>query len=544
MRSALTRPPLEIHFRDCPPEASQFLCRGTYSGGKVWVTVKLGRYETIELIGEGGMSTVYRGRDVLLGREVAIKLLRAPAEKDYLDVAARFANEARITGLLQHPSIVTLFDFGTSTENQTYIVMEFIEGRSLSHHLGKLNAQQFERVLRGASEGLDYAHARGVIHRDIKPSNLLVTTDGSAKILDFGIAMIAGASEARTTQAGTVVGTPNYLCPEQVSGSAITPAADQFALAVVTFEMLTGSKPFNGGTTMEVLSAIVMQPAPDPLSLNPTLSGTSAAVLHKALSKRPDDRFTTCSEFADALLRSLRSSAGWRPALSPPAAAAPPVVVRPTSEIAMPQVPGETARDLRTRARIDLPVTVGLSVVNAGAAPAGYSFTQVMAAPGPFFASGEAHFQEIRNKLTFYQTQLEKEYNELIKQMRTTYVLWLVTVSAAFLVLLAGAVLFLMHQVAGGAITTVSSAMLYFLQRVFQQREDSYRKLADAKRNHVEYGSQWAMVIQTIQGMEDPRERVAREGLLVEALTDRLRGPGTKPAQKSRRAMASTSASK
>jgi tRNA A-37 threonylcarbamoyl transferase component Bud32 len=500
--------------------------------------VKLGRYETVDLIGEGGMSAVYRGRDLLLGRDVAIKVLRAPAEKDNLDVAARFANEAKITGRLQHSSIVTLFDFGTTGENQTYIVMEFIQGRSLAHHMGRLNAQQFERILRGAALGLDYAHAHGVIHRDIKPSNLLVTSEGEAKILDFGIAVIAGANESRITATGIVVGTPHYLCPEQISGAALTPAADQFALAVVTFEMLTGRKPFNGVTTMEVLSAILMQPPIDPLPLNPSLGRGCTAVLHKALSKKPQDRYPTCLEFAEALLKALNASAGWQPLMTAPQ---PPVAAgQPDRTGASPAPAAFAVAPPQTRTRTDLPMTVGLSVVSAEAAPADYSFTQAFAAPGPFFGSGEAHFHEIRNKLSFYQRQLEEEYDALIKQMRTTYVLWLVAVSTAFVVLLASVVLFLMHQATSGAISTVSSAMLYFLQRVFQQREDSYRKAAEAKRNNVEYGNQWALVIQTIQGMEDAKERVVREGLLVEAMTERLRGrPGA--AQKGRRASVSSS---
>jgi len=490
--------------------------------------VNIGKYEVIDLIGEGGMSTVFRGRDPRIGRDVAIKVLKTSKSTDDLDLATRFSHEARITGQLVHPSIVTIFDFDITPENQTYIVMELIDGRSASRHLGKLTAGQFERIVRGVASGLDYAHSKRVIHRDIKPSNLMITATSDVKILDFGIARMIAASEssAGLTRSGMVVGTPAYLAPEQVSGAPITPSVDQFALAVVAFELLTGKKPFGGETIHEQMTAILMQQPSDALALNPTLGSACVAVLQKALAKKPLDRFGTCSEFVESLLNSLNSTAGWRPFLTE----------TPLPSPAAPSVQNSILHPEQITTRIDLPLTVGLSKLEGQQAPSNFSFTQAVAVAGPYFGSGQAHFQEIKNSLSFYQDQLQQEYDVLIKQMRTTYILWLVTVSMSFLVLLVGVVLFLMHQIAGGAITTISSAMLYFLQRVFQQREDAYRSAADAKRNNVEYGNQWALVIQTIQGMEDPKERVMREGELVKALTDRLRARDSKALpQKGRR---------
>ena len=490
---------------------------------------KIGKYEVVDLIGEGGMSTVFRGRDPRIGRDVAIKVLKTLKGTDNLDLATRFSHEARITGQLMHPSIVTIFDFDITPENQTYIVMELIDGRSVRHHLGRLAPDQIDKILRGMASGLDYAHSRSVIHRDIKPSNLMITATGDVKILDFGIARMLAASEG-ITQSGMVVGTPAYLAPEQVSGTAITTAVDQFALAVVAFELLTGNKPFDGGTIHEQMTAILMQQPTDALSLNPTLGSGCMAVLQRALAKKPQDRFGTCSEFVEALLGSLSSNVGWRPFLIRTSPTSPVLAHEPIRQISV-----ESPDPSRTL--IDLPLTVGLSKIEAEPEPAGFSFTQAVAVAGPYFGSGQAHFREIKNSLSFYQNQLQKEYDVLIGQMRTTYILWLVTVSMSFLVLLVSVSLFLMHQIAGGAITTVSSAMLYFLQRVFQQREDAYRTAADAKRNNVEYGNQWALVIQTIQGMEDPKERVIREGELVKALTDRLRARDDKALpQRGRRA--------
>ena len=495
--------------------------------------MNLGKYQTGDLIGRGGMSSVYRGRDVLLGRDVAIKVLKTSLAgedgPDYLDSSARFLNEAKITGRLQHPSIVTLFDFGTTAENETYIVMEFVEGQSLRHHLGKLTKEQIGEILRGVASGLDYAHQNGVIHRDVKPSNLLLTSAGNPKILDFGIALAAGTGNSRLTQTGIVVGSPDYMAPEQVSGAALSAAADQFALAVVTFELLTGKLPFAGSsgmTMMATMTAILMQPPLDALTLNPTLGEKSIAVLLRALSKQPEERFASCSEFVDSLLGALRTSEDWRPfsadqsgRVVDQAEAGANLKGRLAADISG---PSRTQTLVATRTRLNLPITVGLSVVGAGVTPPDYSFTQALGSPGPFFGSGESHFHEIKSKLNFYQEQLQKEYDALIQQMRTTYVLWLVAVTLAFLVLVMGVVLFLLHQTTGGAVTTASSAMLYFLQRIFQQREDMYRKSAEAKRSTVEYGNQWALVIQTIQGMEDPKERILRESRLVETLTEQL----------------------
>lgn len=501
----------------------------------VLVAVRLGKYETGEVLGKGGMSTVYRGQDTLIGREVAIKVLRVPETGDTLDSAARFLSEAKITGLLQHPSIVTIFDYGTTGDNQTYIVMEFVAGRSLGRHIGKLNAEQFARILRGTAQGLDYAHGRGVIHRDIKPSNLLLTPEGDPKILDFGIAVRSDPSAGRITQTGIVVGTPYYLSPEQVSGAALSPAADQFALATVSFEMLTGKTPFAGDTMFQAMTSIVMQAPASVLALNPRLGNACVPVLERALAKKPQERFANCSEFAEELLSALDRSAGWQPFVAGPVAHASAGRWPSGGRVAVaPREPAASAVPDAMATRVDLPMTVGLSMADAGIAPAEFSFTRVVAA-GPFFGSGQAHFEAIRKKLDFYQKQLEEEYQTLLRQMRATYVLWLVSVSLAFVVLLAAVVLFLLHQTTNGAVTTASSAMLYFLQRVFQQREDAYRKAAEAKRTTVEYGNQWALVIQTIQAMEDPKERAMREGRLVEAMTDRLRGGGNAGAPRTRR---------
>jgi serine/threonine protein kinase len=496
--------------------------------------MRLGKYETGALIGEGGMATVYHGRDTLIERDVAIKILKVPQTDDYLETSARFLQEAKAGGKLLHPSIVAVFDFGTTDSNQTYIVMEFVDGPSVARRFGRLSAVEFTRILKDVAAGLDYAHSRDVIHRDIKPSNLLVNSAGEAKITDFGIALTVGSSSTRKlTQTGLVVGTPQYLSPEQASGGAITPASDQFALATVAFELLTGQSAFQGGTIIETIATIVMQPPKAATDLNPSLGRECIAVFNRAFAKNHMQRFPTCSDFSVALIDALNRNPGWHPyLLSNSRRAAGPAPRPPTraedsrSERALiPPAAAQVSEAITTR--VDLPMTVGLTMVGSSPTPADFSFTQVLPR-GPFFRSGEAHFNEVKSSLNFYREQLQSEYDTLISQMRTTYYLWLASVSLSFIVLLAGIVLFFLHQTTTGAITAISSALLYFLQRVFQQREDFYRKAADAKRVTVEYGNQWALVVQTIQGMEDQKERGIREARLVETLIEKL-GTGKSP---------------
>ena len=477
------------------------------------------------------MATVYRGRDTLIDREVAIKLLKVPQTADYLDISERFLHEARAGGKLLHRSIVTVFDFGTTDDNQTYIVMEFVEGSSVARHLGKLSSAQFARILKGVASGLDYAHSKEIIHRDIKPSNLLVTSAGDAKITDFGVALSIGASR-KLTQTGLVVGTPRYLSPEQASGGTITAASDQFALAAVAFELLTGQSAFEGATLLETVASIVMQPPRSATELNPSLGSNCLPVFTKAFAKNHSERFPSCIDFSNALIEALDLTPDWHPFLqsSPSATMPPPPVPAPAQQRSTTvsaghpiTVPSSTIEkpEPPTHTRIDMPMTVGMTMIGASPAPAEFSFTRIMP-QGSFFRSETDHFEEVKNSLNFYRKQLQAEYDALISQMKTTYYLWIATVSLSFLVLVTGIILFLFHQITSGAVTTVSSGLLFFVQKIFQQREDFYRKAAEAKRATVDYGNQWALVIQTIQGMEDRKERSVRQSRLVEALTEKL----------------------
>ena len=263
-----------------------------------------GRYEIVEKIGAGGMGSVYRANDPVIGRAVAVKAIvfsEVADPKERRDLQIRAAREARSAGMLSHPNIVTVHDIGQAG-GVAYIVMELVEGSTLWElfcRKGKLGKAELLTILKQSASALDYAHENGVIHRDVKPSNILVRPDGVAKLTDFGVAKILAAEQL--TRTGLVVGTPNYMAPEQVKEQNVTAASDQFGLAVIAYELLTGRKPFDGGTFSSLLYKIMSEPAPPANEVNPNLPQAVEEVLERALAKDPERRYETCSAFADAL---------------------------------------------------------------------------------------------------------------------------------------------------------------------------------------------------------------------------------------------------
>ncbi|MEZ5355026.1 MAG: bifunctional serine/threonine-protein kinase/formylglycine-generating enzyme family protein [Bryobacteraceae bacterium] len=298
---------------------------------------RIGRYEIKDKLGEGGMGVVYRALDSELMREVAIKVIRREALGGEDDALERFDREAKAAGQLKHHSIVTIYDRG-EWNGLPYLVMELVEGVTLDQLLrqGGLDHSGVLNVLSQVASGVDYAHQRGVIHRDLKPANILVQSDGTAKILDFGIAkMSSGGTSA--TQVGMLVGSPAYMPPERFLGDDSTRSTDIWALGVTAFEALTGQRPFQGGDWQAVAYKICNEPTPDPTRLNPSLPSTASQVLQRVLAKSPDQRFSDCSGFTAALLSAYRSGAPTPP---PPAPHAPgpdaPTRVEPIGEPATP----------------------------------------------------------------------------------------------------------------------------------------------------------------------------------------------------------------
>jgi serine/threonine protein kinase len=254
-----------------------------------------GRYEILDKLGEGAMGVVYRAKDGAIGRVVALKMLSAELGAED-ELHARFRREAEAIGRLSHPNIVTVYDLGQS-EGQLYMAMELLEGddlRSLIERRVEVPLADRVRILVQICEGLAYAHSRGVVHRDIKPANIVVTSSGKVKILDFGLARVA--TRATITRKGMILGTPDYMAPEQAMGKAVDRRSDVFSAGSVFYEFLTGEKPFKGKTLHAVLFQII-QEEPDPLlTLNPELPTRIAAGVHRMLTKDPEKRYQSMDE--------------------------------------------------------------------------------------------------------------------------------------------------------------------------------------------------------------------------------------------------------
>lgn len=269
--------------------------------------IQIGKYQVVDKIGEGAMGIVYRAMDPVLNRPVAIKIMSEGLAQDE-HLRARFLREAQAAGSLQHPNVVTIYDFG-EIDGHLFIAMEFIEGIDLERLLNQGTelplAAKLDIVI-DVLNGLSYAHRRGIVHRDIKPANVRLDEDGHARIMDFGVAHL-GASNLTAT--GTMVGTPNYMAPEQISGEPVTPASDLFSVGAMLYELLTNAKPFPGDTLHSVLFKIVSDTPVEVRTLKPELPSELTDIVTKALAKTPAQRYRTASDMANALL-AVRSRLG------------------------------------------------------------------------------------------------------------------------------------------------------------------------------------------------------------------------------------------
>jgi len=265
---------------------------------------RVGKFELHELIGEGAMGAVWKAYDSVIRRFVALKLL--PRDGRSADAQDRFMREARAAGALQHPNIVTIYDLGES-DSQLFIAMELVDGQDLSSLIALSEPLALERKLDIAIEvlqGLSYAHERGIIHRDVKPSNVRIASDGSVKIMDFGIARLQSAD---VTGSGAIVGTPTYMAPEQITNGAITPATDIFAVGCLLYELLAYHKPFEGETVHGVLYQ-VLTTDPKPLrTMAPSIPAALERVVGKAMNKIREERFETARQMQSALF-SIRAA--------------------------------------------------------------------------------------------------------------------------------------------------------------------------------------------------------------------------------------------
>ncbi|RJQ73243.1 Stk1 family PASTA domain-containing Ser/Thr kinase [Pseudonocardiaceae bacterium YIM PH 21723] len=273
------------------------------------------RYELGDTLGYGGMSEVHRGRDVRLGRDVAVKVLRADLARDP-QFQIRFRREAQNAAALNHPAIVAVYDTGETTSEfgpLPYIVMEFVDGQTLRDIVkteGPLDNRRAIEVMADACAALDFSHRHGIIHRDVKPANIMITNNGAVKVMDFGIARALADGQAAVTQTAAVIGTAQYLSPEQARGEAVDARSDVYAAGCVLFELLCGEPPFTGDSPVAVAYQHVREDPPEPSSVNPDVSPALDAIVLKAMSKNPANRYQSAAEMRADLVRVL---SGQRP---------------------------------------------------------------------------------------------------------------------------------------------------------------------------------------------------------------------------------------
>jgi tRNA A-37 threonylcarbamoyl transferase component Bud32/tetratricopeptide (TPR) repeat protein len=270
---------------------------------------RIGRYDIERVLGEGAMGRVYEGKDTRLHRKVAVKtILKSALDGDSAkEYSQRFAREAQAVARLNHPNIVQVFDFAEEGD-VAYIVMELVRGRELKTFFDakeRFELKESVHIMGELCDALHFAHEAGIVHRDIKPANVMIDSQGRVKLTDFGVARIADPDRTVTdkTQAGTVVGTPAYMSPEQVNGGTLDRRSDIFSAGVILYEFLCGAKPFTGGGAWAIAKKILTEEPPPPSSLNPALSPLIDAVVAKALAKVPADRYQTARQFGFALQR-------------------------------------------------------------------------------------------------------------------------------------------------------------------------------------------------------------------------------------------------
>ena len=305
-----------------------------------------GRYQVGELLGYGGMAEVHRGRDLRLGRDVAIKMLRTDLARDDT-FQMRFRREAQNAASLNHPAIVAVYDTGEEIaptgETLPYIVMEFVNGRTLKEVLaaeGRLLPRRAMEITADMCAALEFSHRHGIIHRDIKPGNVMLTQTGQVKVMDFGIARALASGATTMTQTSAVIGTAQYLSPEQARGEAVDARSDVYAAGCVLFELVCGHPPFVGDSPVSVAYQHVREAPPTPSDINPDVTPELDAIVLKALSKNPLNRYQSAGEMRADLLRAVAG----RPVMATP-------VMRAEETMALSAPPAGASRRAATAPR-------------------------------------------------------------------------------------------------------------------------------------------------------------------------------------------------
>src|SRR3954462_4272778 len=268
------------------------------------------RYEIGGVLGRGGMAEGHRGRDLRLGREVAVKVLRQDLARDPSS-QVRFRREAQAAASLNHPAIVAVYDTGEDRTPQgatPYIVMEYVEGETLRDVLrreGRLSPERAMSLTADICAALDFSHRNGIVHRDVKPGNGMITPQGTVKVMDFGIARAVSDSAAMMTSTAAVIGTAQYLSPEQARGEGVDARSDVYSVGCMLYELVTGAPPFTGDSPVAVAYQHVREDPRLPSSINPRIPPELDAIVLKSMSKNPANRYQSAAEMRNALLRAL-----------------------------------------------------------------------------------------------------------------------------------------------------------------------------------------------------------------------------------------------
>ncbi len=324
-----------------------------------------GRYEMGDLLGYGGMAEVHIGRDVRLGRSVAVKVLRTDLARDPA-FQSRFRREAQSAASLNHPTIVSVYDTGDESEDGLsvpYIVMEYVEGRTLRDILqaeGPLLPERALEVTADVCDALDYSHRAGVVHRDIKPGNVMLTPGGDVKVMDFGIARAVAASSTTMTQTASVIGTAQYLSPEQARGETVDARSDIYSAGCLLYELLTGEPPFTGDSPVSVAYQHVREDPTPPSERGVELPAAVDAIALKALAKNPDNRYQSAGDMRTDIERAL----GGRPVAATPLLDAETMTGEPATTV-LTQQPESPSRRRRVAAYLLLLLAVAIVFVSA-----------------------------------------------------------------------------------------------------------------------------------------------------------------------------------
>ncbi len=298
---------------------------------------RIGDYEVISELGRGGMGRVYKVRNVLSDRIEAMKIL-LPDLAGRQELVARFLREIKLVASLNHPNIGALRTAMTAND-QLIMVMEFVEGTSLDDRIdqGNLTTQEILNYAEQALQALGHAHQRGVVHRDIKPANIMVTAEGVAKVMDFGIAF--SGSEHKLTQTGTTLGSLAYMSPEQVRGEAADPRSDLYSLGISLYEMVTGQRPFKGDSDFAIMAAHVKETPRPPAELRPGVPAALNTIILKSIAKEKADRFQSAEEFRAAILSVSGADSGYAPGRNVGAPAGATIVVTPATPLPVSRAP-------------------------------------------------------------------------------------------------------------------------------------------------------------------------------------------------------------